>query len=290
MRDWNFEQFFPNGSARNSLAEPQRPAPPVPGVITGRENGESPKISSSGIQKSRSGIFGFGKRNAVEDKPNLEERVKSEIFSNNVRNRNNDPFVNNLQTNGGNSGHKRQDSDSRISLNFVRGFRRENTDFFPLSKRHSAVLGENLTPKQIPAPQVPLRSSAIFRRNQNKGEPVLTDYTNHVAENDILRQKTPPQHQKSKQQPLPSSSSSFVKNLDFLRPRREKTESVILVKNTAARQLYAQQHQVNINELAKEMAYCFSTITQPFIYKQIINQKPNTMLIHGFFDNHLRYH
>lgn len=229
--------------------EPQRPAPPVPGVVVRRENGGSPKsasVTSSGIQKSRSGIFGFGKRTVIEEKPNLEDRVKSEIFSNNVRNRSNDPFVNNLQSTNGTPGHKRQDSDSRISLNFVRGFRRENTDFFPLSKRHSAVLGENLTPKQIPAPQVPLRSSAIFRRNQNKGEPILTDYTNHVADNDILRQKTPPQ-QKPKQQP--SSSSSFVKNLDFLRPRREKTESVILVKNTAARQLYAQQigqHQVNI--------------------------------------------
>lgn len=232
------------------MAEPQRPAPPVPGlVVTRRENGGSPKsaANSGPIQKSRSGIFGFGKRNVVDEKPNLEDRVKSEIFSNNVRNRSNDPFVNNLQSTNL-PGHKRQDSDSRISLNFVRGFRRENTDFFPLSKRHSAVLGENLTPKQIPAGQVPLRSSAIFRRNQNKGEPVLTDYTNHVVDNDILRQKTPP---KSKHhQPASSASSSFVKNLDFLRPRREKTESVILVKNTAARQLYAQQigpHQVNKN-------------------------------------------
>lgn len=220
--------------------------------MTRRENGGSPKsaVAISGIQKSRSGIFGFGKRNVVDEKPNLEDRVKSEIFSNNVRNRSNDPFVSNLQSTNGSPGHKRQDSDSRISLNFVRGFRRENTDFFPLSKRHSAVLGENHTPKQMQPAQVPLRSSAIFRRNQNKGEPVLTDYTNHVTDNDILRKKTPPQ-QKPKHQPSSSSSSSsssFVKNLDFLRPRREKTESVILVKNTAARQLYAQQigpHQVN---------------------------------------------
>lgn len=106
-----------------------------------------------------------------------------------------------------------------------------------MSKRHSAVLGENHAQKA--APQVPLRSSAIFRRNNdNKGEPVLTDYTNRSDNGDILRQRTPPQT-KPKQ-----GTSSFVKNLDFLRPRREKTESVILVKNTAARQLYAQQHQV----------------------------------------------
>uniref|UniRef100_A0A336MAJ8 non-specific serine/threonine protein kinase n=1 Tax=Culicoides sonorensis TaxID=179676 RepID=A0A336MAJ8_CULSO len=247
LRDWDFERFFPNGSARNSLAEPQRPAPPVPIVAT--RNGVD---SKGGVQKSRSGIFGFGKRNIVEDKPNLEDRVKSEIFSNNARNRN-DPFINNLKsssTNGSTSntknGHKRQDSDSRISLNFVRGFRRENTDFFPLSKRHSAVLGgEQLTPKQIPAPQVPLRSSAIFRRNisNNKGEPILTDYTNHSADNEMQRQKTPPQQQNNKNSSSSSSSSSFARNLDFLRPRREKTESVILVKNTAARQLYAQQIQ-----------------------------------------------
>lgn len=211
------------------------------------KNNTSPSSSSSGIQQSRSGIFGFGKRNDEKSPQNLEDRVKSEIFSNNVRNRNNDVFINNLKSSS--PGHKRQDSDSRISLNFVRGFRRENTDFFPLSKRHSAVLGENLMPKQIPAPQVPLRSSAIFRRNnnQNKGEPILTDYNSRVNDqnggsnsNDILRQKTPPQQQKP--------ATSFVKNLDFLRPRREKTESVILVKNTAARQLYAQQlGQVNKN-------------------------------------------
>ncbi|XP_063702450.1 serine/threonine-protein kinase mig-15 isoform X3 [Culicoides brevitarsis] len=233
LRDWNFEQFFPNGSARNSVAEaPVRAAPSIPPRST-------PPSQLNGIQKSRSSIFGFGRKN-VEEKPNLEDRVKSEIFSNNVRNR---EFVNNLQAaNGSSPGHKRQDSDSRISLNFVRGFRRENTDFFPLSKRHSAVLGENHAQK--PAPQVPLRSSAIFRRNNdnNKGEPVLKDYINR-ADTDILRQRTPPQTQSQQPQPQQKPSSNKGSTFAFLRPRREKTESVILVKNTAARQLYAQQVQ-----------------------------------------------
>lgn len=35
--------------------------------------------------------------------------------------------------------HRRMDSDSKISNPFLRGFRRENSDFFPLSSRHSAI-------------------------------------------------------------------------------------------------------------------------------------------------------
>lgn len=195
----------------------------------------------AGVQKSRSGIFGFGRREEAPMK-NLEDRIKSEIFANKVRN---EAFLKNLQStenNNGKNAHKRQESDSKISLNFVRGFRRENTDFFPLSKRHSAVLGES-TSSSPAVPQVPLRSSAIFRRgNQNKGEPILTDFASRDLEtqSSLIRQK-----QQGQQPPnaVRQSSSILSKNLDFLRPRREKTESVIVINKNRQQQQQQQQPQ-----------------------------------------------
>lgn len=202
---------------------------------------------SGGVQKSRSGIFGFNNARKREEK-NLEDRIKSEIFANNVLKGRNE-FVNNLRSGNhtGNSGknvHKRQESDSRISLNFVRGFRRENTDFFPLSKRHSAVLEQSPSATSVAVPQVPLRSSAIFRRH-NKGEPILTDFVKtRDLENMPTQSQTPPSV------PRQQSSSRSNGNLDFLRPRREKTESVIVLKNrqqlpTTSPLPLLQNHQVN---------------------------------------------
>lgn len=221
------------------------------------------------MQKSRSSIFGFGldrnNKRQNEEKPNLEDRVKSEIFSNNARSRN-DPFINNLKNdNKSNNVHKRQESDSRISLNFVRGFRRENTDFFPLSKRHSAVLGgEQISPsKQAAAPQVPLRSSAIFRRNQNKGEPILTDFTSRSIDAEQGSSKENGQIIKT-----PQRQSGFTRNFpDFLRPRREKTESVIVVKNATARKLYAQQQQEQQQLLLQQQQVKQTTIKHCVGYK-----------------------
>jgi misshapen/NIK-related kinase len=135
--------------------------------------------------------------------------------------------------------HKRQESDSKLSLNFVRGFRRENSDFFPLSKRHSAVLSDNSTassgsPSKSPITQNPQfqRSSAIFQRNRNKGEPILTDFSVKPRDPEAdLRQESPKVPLRPQRQSVPMS-----RNLDFLRPRREKTESVIFLRNSPARQ------------------------------------------------------
>lgn len=80
--------------------------------------------------------------------------------------------------------HRRQESDSRIHNPFFRGFRRENSDWFPLSStRHSAIY----IPKNEATPQSnPLRSSGIFNNNRRpaKGEPVLTEF---IKMNDSLK-------------------------------------------------------------------------------------------------------
>lgn len=198
----------------------------------------------------------------MNNKLRLEDRVKSAIFSKN--NNTNMSKINDSSNSNNNSSKidntmtKRQESESRVA-NFVRGFRRENSDFFPLSKRHSAILGEQLPNKNL-SPQVYQRSSGIFQRNRNKGEPELTNFspkrdgtlTNSISSNSGLKNSASPKIQSQNnntsalqnQQQL-RQSVPLHKNLDFLRPRREKTESVIFVrKSITGQQLFAQE-QVN---------------------------------------------
>lgn len=180
--------------------------------------------------------------------------------------------------------HKRQESDSRLPLNFARAFRRENSDFFPLSKRHSAILGEATADAKSMASgggggggqglqqQQQQRSSAIFSRSsRNKFEPILTNFSlNNPSGSDDERRsssssrQTPPRHGQQDggggargtgvvggggggagtpkeggnggRQPSPLASAQVTpRNMDFLRPRREKTESVIFVRNSPNR-------------------------------------------------------
>ncbi len=187
--------------------------------------------------KSSPALREKSKNDDYNNKLKLEDRVKSEIFANNSKA--NNSFLNNLKANNKSNdpkGHKRQDSDSKISLNFVRGFRRENSDFFPLSKRHSAILGERTPNPSINVNPAPQRSSAIFQRNKSKGEPILTDF---VSTSRDFTTETPPANS------IASTSTSTTSNraFDFLRPRREKTESVILVRNSATRQLLLEKLQ-----------------------------------------------
>lgn len=120
--------------------------------------------------------------------------------------------------------HRRVESEIKISNpKFFRGFRRENSDFFPLSStRHSAIfVDRNINP---------LRSSGFFNNrrgsdvnitssNTTNGEPVLTDFIKRNMDKD-------------------SSNSVLLRDpkFDYLKPRREKTESDIVLRNSAFRQ------------------------------------------------------
>ncbi|XP_052566248.1 serine/threonine-protein kinase mig-15 isoform X11 [Culex pipiens pallens] len=274
LRDWDFERFFPSN---------ERPRPHQRHSMSDKSSSSSPAESSSrlngaagqGLDKfrkerenSKVSNLAYAEKKKVEEMNNkirLEERVKSEIFARQYRS----------QQSPGKSGpqqqflapsqsHKRQESDSKLSLNFVRGFRRENSDFFPLSKRHSAILGDQSAPtvvggglgKQMSSsaihqqlqhqhPHHQQRSSAIFSRNRgtSKGEPILTDFTvtKRGADGDDHRPRTPPrQTTTTAAAAAPASNGRQAtpasRNLDFLRPRREKTESVIFVRNSPTRQ------------------------------------------------------
>ncbi|XP_058462549.1 serine/threonine-protein kinase mig-15 isoform X12 [Malaya genurostris] len=269
LRDWDFERFFPSN---------ERPKPQQRHSMSDKSSSSSPADSSSrlnGLDKfrkerenSKVSNLAFAEKRKVEEMNNkirLEERVKSEIFarqyhkqlspgkagpasSSSSKQQQQHPQQQFLKQ----SSHKRQDSDSKLSLNFVRGFRRENSDFFPLSKRHSAILGEQITPgsggngKQMSSSviQQQQRSSAIFSRNRTKGEPILTDFTvTKRGDGEDMRSQTPPRatgssaaQQSSPGQAVMRQATPQARNLDFRRPRREKTESVIFVRNSPTRQ------------------------------------------------------
>lgn len=180
-----------------------------------------------------------------------------------------------------NATHKRQESDSKLPQNFIRGFRRENSDFFPLTKRHSAVLvNTNLLQQQQQQPSqsssspfgtASQRASAMITRNSifnkndlnknakdsntastassNKSTPKLTTATSTASSNS------------GSGTPTKSSWTSNLtgKNLDFLRPRREKTESVIVLQNSAARQQLFAQQMVQQQQQQVNKPHCFST-------------------------------
>lgn len=240
LRDWEFDRFFPTNSNRNSKNHPDMSDQQI--------HDHANKASPAFREKSKNDDY--------NNKLKLEDRVKSEIFANNSKA--NNSFLNNLKSNNKSTepkgGHKRQDSDSKISLNFVRGFRRENSDFFPLSKRHSAILGERTPNPSINVNPAPQRSSAIFQRNKSKGEPILTDF---VSTSRDFTTETPANT--SSTASSTTTTTPTHRAFDFLRPRREKTESVILVRNSATRQLLLEKlQQVKALETQEKSIFRFN--------------------------------
>ncbi|XP_017956530.2 serine/threonine-protein kinase mig-15 isoform X2 [Drosophila navojoa] len=142
--------------------------------------------------------------------------------------------------------HKRQESDSKLP-SFVRGFRRENSDFFPLAKRHSAVFsGSAASIKSGTNTQLqsqPARASAMYQRNSiyNSSSSGNGSKENSAAAATDKTKATAATKQAAQAAAAPTKSSWA--NLDFLRPRREKTESVIVLQNAAQRAQQRQQQQ-----------------------------------------------
>lgn len=253
MREWNFERFFPE---RSSLQE---------GV--GKEGFKDEKNNLAFAEKK--------KIEEMNNKLKLENRVKNAIFT---RNNFNSPQNQKLLAE---NSPKRPENDSRFS-NFVRGFRRENTDFFPLSKRHSAIFGgEQQSPVKNNSPQKTQRSSAIFQRNRPKGEPVLTDFipkrdntldnkakisneTNTTASGANRNSEVKLRH------PTPSN------NVDLHRMRREKTESVIFVSSRNSNALnsnaesFQQLHQVKDLRIARLINASLQYFLDTFIFFMLI--------------------
>ncbi|XP_070509474.1 serine/threonine-protein kinase mig-15 isoform X5 [Chironomus tepperi] len=230
LREWNFERFFPERSSMSNV--------------------EKGKLVSGNDNKNNNNLAYMEKKKIEEmnNKLKLENRVKNAIFTknNNLNSPQNQKIV---------AEKRPENTDSRFS-NFVRGFRREHTDFFPSSKRHSAIFSEQLSPIKNNSPPKVQRSSAIFQRNRPKGEPILTDFIpkrDNTLDKSSPNQSTPKIGENSK-----TNSPAAVKlrnqtpsNNDFLRMRREKTESVIFVSprnaNSAAVESFQQLQQQQQN-------------------------------------------
>ncbi|XP_076270772.1 serine/threonine-protein kinase msn isoform X3 [Rhynchophorus ferrugineus] len=112
------------------------------------------------------------------------------------------------------TGHRRIDSDSKVNP-LLRGFRRENSDLLPLGARHSAIY---IDQKNKPSALFNSRRGSEAGLPKKKGgEPVLTDW----KRTDSLISSTPVKNEHNRE--------------SFLRPRREKTESDIVLRHSEAR-------------------------------------------------------
>lgn len=167
--------------------------------------------------------------------------------------------------------HRRMDSDSKITNPFFRGFRRENSDFFPMSSRHSAVFGD----KNV-------RSSGIFNNRRgseaglnkkSNGEPILMDY--------VKRTESP----KNKDYGVINTRDSIgLLRVDgnFVKPRREKTESDIVLRNSDARRsvkenLEARRREVEA-QFAKEVENIRKRNSRPIEINQISLTTPTNSI------------
>uniref|UniRef100_A0A1B0AD12 Uncharacterized protein n=1 Tax=Glossina pallidipes TaxID=7398 RepID=A0A1B0AD12_GLOPL len=192
----------------------------------------------------------------------INNQKSSVNVNNNSNNNNNRSSVTSALTRSANATHKRQESDSKLPQNFIRGFRRENSDFFPLTKRHSTVLtNSNLLQSIPPMPLTQQSQQQSFSSSSQRGAPIMQHSNvfkndhNKAKDNSVSAQTKAANQSKSKLGTGKSSSSHGTnastknnwtsnltpRNLDFLRPRREKTESVIILQNSAARQQLVHQ-------------------------------------------------
>lgn len=152
------------------------------------------------------------------------------------------------------------DSDSKINNPFFRGFRRENSDFFPLSSRHSAIFMDRN-----------VRSNNLFNNRRGSdvgmlkksGEPILTDF--------VRRNSDSPSSEINKNYGLLNAgrknTAVLREDSNLIRPRREKTESDIVLRHSEARKgiresLEARRREVE-TQFAKEAENIRRRSTRP---------------------------
>lgn len=121
------------------------------------------------------------------------------------------------------------ESDSKVSP-FLRGFRRENSDLLPLGSRHSAIFLDRTRSSGIFNNR--RSSDAGFNATKNTGEPVLMDYVKRTESPSSTKSDTSKNaSSKNRDRHL----EGLIKIEDMFKPRREKTESDIVLRNSDAR-------------------------------------------------------
>lgn len=263
LKDWDIERFFSND--RNLTPHSPNCDRRAPLLVKGQfvsnklaSKCEDPTFVQKCQEKGKSSKRDYFDENASDSS---ELKSLNELVPKNCSNLRNEQasdclakpkssFFSHLVDNTFHN--KRQETDSKISLNFLRGFRRENSDFFPLSKRHSAILGERQSATKLIRPH---RTSAIYTKHDaiNDGEPILMDFVSRsYLENapNNNSQSTISKNTSQASEILPLKSIIHGKNIEksqgnFIGPRREKTESVILLRNSSnCDLLFCKQQQV----------------------------------------------
>ncbi|XP_067014141.1 serine/threonine-protein kinase mig-15 isoform X3 [Anabrus simplex] len=189
----------------SSGGAPNRPLPPTPDEESGERTLVMKRKEAAAMQQQQNRHSDLDEQMLLKDWdfahffPAYNEKMKAEAE------KNKDVSACNTKKSDLRPQHRRNESDSRIPFG---GFRRENSDFFPASSRHSAILSESKgisfsggrRGSDVASAALNLlgkRSSG--NSNKNGGEPVLTDFN------------------------LNGSADGPV------RPRREKTEGDIVL-------------------------------------------------------------
>ncbi|KAH8234709.1 hypothetical protein KR032_002049 [Drosophila birchii] len=246
LRDWDFDRFFPknaNGPRGNSNRGSENSSPTTTASLSRSSQLSTLKVDTKLQRASVAEAITRPVPRGYQPLKGAEPSASQSI----AKDQGPSPSSSSIQA------HKRQDSDSKLPMNFVRGFRRENSDFFPLTKRHSAVLsggggvttssaagtgtGLGTSSSQQQQQQQPARASAMYQRN--------SIYNSSLTSSSISSGK----NQKESAASTPAAKGAAPKpsksltSFNFLRPRREKTESVIVLQNAAVRAQRQQQAQ-----------------------------------------------
>ncbi|XP_017023001.1 serine/threonine-protein kinase mig-15 isoform X3 [Drosophila kikkawai] len=258
LRDWDFDRFFPknaNGPRGNSNRGSENSSPTTTASLSRSSQLSTLKVDTKLQRASVAEPITRPVPRGYQPLKGAEPSASQSI----AKDQGPSPSSSSIQA------HKRQDSDSKLPMNFVRGFRRENSDFFPLTKRHSAVLsggvgtssgsgtgtGSGSTSNQ--QQQQPARASAMYQRNSIYNSSLTSNSTNkNQKENASTPAASTASVTATAKGAGPKPSKSLA-SFNFLRPRREKTESVIVLQNAAIRAQRQQQQQQQQQQQAQQL-------------------------------------
>lgn len=155
--------------------------------------------------------------------------------------------------------HRRMESDSKINNSFFRGFRRENSDFFPLSSRHSAIIVDRSGANHLRSSGIfsSRRGSEVGLNRKNSGEPVLTDFIikqQHVDPDITAGNRDDTTTMKDEGSTVAVRSVALLQDNVNMRPRREKTESDIVLRYSEARKCLRESLEARRKEVEKQFA------------------------------------
>ncbi|KAI4466486.1 serine/threonine-protein kinase tao [Holotrichia oblita] len=215
LKDWDFARFFPSKFQQDSTL-PTTAATAVIAAIATADTVPQQIID------------------------NKQDEAQSSNNNNRINNNNNNKAVAEI---GADKSHRRMESDSKINNSFFRGFRRENSDFFPLSSRHSAIIVANNHQQRSSGIFSSRRGSEVGLNRKNSGEPVLTDFVIRQQHGDAIATDE-----------AKGGVALLQDNAANVRPRREKTESDIVLRYSEARKCLRESLEARRKEVEKQFA------------------------------------